>query len=55
MPAYQLNINNTFYSVDAEENTALLWVLRDHLNLVATKYGFGIGQCGSCTVHLITI
>ncbi len=40
------------HEVDVDPNTPLLWVLREHLNLVGTKYGCGIAQCGSCTVHL---
>ncbi|HSK14099.1 MAG TPA: (2Fe-2S)-binding protein, partial [Phnomibacter sp.] len=38
--------------VEVADDTPLLWVLRDHLQLTGTKYGCGIGQCGSCTVHL---
>jgi aerobic-type carbon monoxide dehydrogenase small subunit (CoxS/CutS family) len=38
--------------VDVDPATPLLWVLRDHLNLVGTKYGCGIAQCGACTVHV---
>jgi isoquinoline 1-oxidoreductase alpha subunit len=38
--------------VEADSDTPLLWVLRDHLELVGTKYGCGIGQCGACTVHI---
>lgn len=52
MPTYQLNINGKMHSVEAEADTPLLWVLRDHLDLVGTKYGCGIAQCGSCTVHV---
>lgn len=37
---------------DVDPGTPLLWVLRDHLNLVGTKYGCGIGSCGACTVHV---
>jgi aerobic-type carbon monoxide dehydrogenase small subunit (CoxS/CutS family) len=37
---------------DAADDTPLLWVLRDHLKLVGTKYGCGIAQCGACTVHI---
>ncbi len=48
----ELKINGEKYSVDIDPSTPLLWVLRDHLNLVGTKYGCGIGQCGACTVHL---
>lgn len=52
MANYTLQINNKSYRVDVEEDTPLLWVLRDHLGLVGTKYGCGIAQCGACTVHL---
>lgn len=52
MPTYQLTINNRTYSVDAESDTPLLWVLRDELDLKGTKFGCGIAQCGACTVHL---
>jgi len=38
--------------VDVDPDTPMLWVLRDHINLVGTKFGCGIGQCGACTVHL---
>ena len=37
---------------DVDPKTPLLWVLRDHLNLVGTKYGCGVAQCGACTVHV---
>jgi isoquinoline 1-oxidoreductase subunit alpha len=47
-----LNINKKPYNVDVDPNTPLLWVLRDTLGLVGTKYGCGIAQCGACTVHL---
>ena len=47
-----LNINNKNYIVDVDPETPLLWVLRDTLGLVGTKYGCGIAQCGACTVHL---
>ena len=52
MAKFNLNINGTQREVDVDPATPLLWVLRDHLNLVGTKYGCGIAQCGSCTVHL---
>lgn len=52
MANYTLKINDKSYRVDVEEDTPLLWVLRDHLGLVGTKYGCGIAQCGACTVHL---
>lgn len=50
--AFKLNVNGKSASVDVAEDTPLLWVIRDVLNLKATKYGCGIGQCGACTVHL---
>lgn len=49
---YVLNVNGTSRPVDVPPDTPLLWVLRDALELVGTKYGCGIGQCGACTVHL---
>jgi isoquinoline 1-oxidoreductase alpha subunit len=52
MATFNLKINNQNFSVEAEMDTPLLWVLRDHLNLVGTKFGCGIGQCGACTVHI---
>ena len=47
---YELRINNQIHQVDVEEDTPLLWVLRDTLNMTGTKYGCGIQQCGACTV-----
>ena len=52
MPSYQLKINGRTYTANVAEDTPLLWVLRDHLGLVGTKYGCGIAQCGACTVHV---
>lgn len=52
MPTYTLKVNGTSLTVEADQDTPVLWVLRDHANLVGTKYGCGIGQCGSCTIHL---
>lgn len=52
MATYTLNINNQRKQIEADADTPLLWVLRDHLNLVGTKFGCGIAQCGACTVHL---
>lgn len=52
MATINLNINGKQQSVDVDPKTPLLWVLREHLNLVGTKYGCGIAQCGACTVHL---
>ncbi|PZR33003.1 MAG: (2Fe-2S)-binding protein [Azospira oryzae] len=52
MTTINLNINGKQQAVDVDPKTPLLWVLREHLNLVGTKYGCGIAQCGACTVHL---
>jgi len=52
MATFNLNINGKKQQVDADPNTPMLWVLRDHLQMVGTKYGCGIAQCGACTVHL---
>ncbi|QMU29576.1 (2Fe-2S)-binding protein [Adhaeribacter radiodurans] len=52
MAQYKLQINGRSYQADVEPDTPLLWVLRDHLGLVGTKYGCGIAQCGACTVHV---
>lgn len=52
MPNYILNVNGKQVAVSADEDTPLLWVLRDELNLLGTKFGCGIAQCGACTVHI---
>jgi isoquinoline 1-oxidoreductase alpha subunit len=52
MAQYNVQINGRDYSADVEADTPLLWVLRDHLGLVGTKFGCGIAQCGACTVHV---
>lgn len=52
MANFTLNINGKTQQVDVDPATPLLWVLRDHLNLVGTKYGCGMAQCGACTIHL---
>ena len=52
MAKYSFNLNGQQQAVEVAEDTPLLWVLRDHLDLVGTKYGCGIAQCGACTVHL---
>ena len=52
MAKYNLKINGETKEVDVDPTTPMLWVLRDHINLVGTKYGCGIAQCGACTVHL---
>ncbi|WP_339709242.1 (2Fe-2S)-binding protein [uncultured Kriegella sp.] len=52
MASFTLNINGTKQEVDLDPTTPMLWVLRDHIKLVGTKYGCGIAQCGACTIHL---
>jgi aerobic-type carbon monoxide dehydrogenase small subunit (CoxS/CutS family) len=52
MATFSLNINGKQRQVDVEPSTPMLWVLRDHLRLVGTKYGCGIAQCGVCTINL---
>lgn len=52
MPTYNLKINGVLQTVEVDSDTPLLWVLRDHLDLVGTKFGCGIAQCGACTVHV---
>jgi isoquinoline 1-oxidoreductase alpha subunit len=52
MANFNLKINGKSHSVDVEDDTPLLWVLRDHLGLVGTKFSCGIAQCGACTVHI---
>ncbi|MFC0776295.1 (2Fe-2S)-binding protein [Terrimonas sp. R1] len=49
---FELQINGKKYQADVTADTPLLWVLRDHLGLVGTKYGCGVAQCGACTVLL---
>jgi isoquinoline 1-oxidoreductase alpha subunit len=52
MAKYTLKINQQQYTVEAEPQTPLLWVIRDEVGLTGTKFGCGIAQCGACTVHL---
>jgi isoquinoline 1-oxidoreductase subunit alpha len=52
MPKYNLSVNGKMMSVEADADTPLLWVLRDNLNLVGTKFGCGVAECGACTVHM---
>lgn len=52
MAQFTLQINGTSRQVEVDPNTPLLWVLRDHLQLVGTKFGCGMAQCGACTIHL---
>jgi len=48
----RLSVNGETYDVDVDSDTPLLWVLRDTLGLMGTKYGCGIAECGACTVHI---
>ena len=52
MATINLNVNGKKQAVNVDPTTPLLWVLRDHLDLVGTKYGCGVAQCGACTIHL---
>lgn len=52
MATYQLSINGQSHTVEADADMPMLWVLRDQLDLVGTKYGCGIAQCGACTIHV---
>jgi isoquinoline 1-oxidoreductase subunit alpha len=52
MAKFNLSVNGKMQTVDVDPATPILWVLREHLNLVGTKYGCGIAQCGACTIHL---
>ena len=52
MAEFNVFINGESHKLDIDPTTPLLWVLRDHIKLVGTKYGCGIAQCGACTVHL---
>lgn len=52
MAKYNLKINGKARQVDVDPSTPMLWVLRDSLNMVGTKFGCGMAQCGACTIHL---
>ncbi|MBQ4916030.1 (2Fe-2S)-binding protein [Maribacter sp. MMG018] len=52
MANFSIKINGKTQELEVDGSTPMLWVLRDHLNLVGTKYGCGIAQCGACTIHL---
>ena len=52
MAQYTLFVNGETKTVEVDPSTHMLWVLRDHLDLVGTKFGCGIAQCGACTIHL---
>ena len=49
---FDLNVNGTRRTIDADPQTPLLWVIREHLGLTGTKFTCGIGQCGACTLHV---
>jgi isoquinoline 1-oxidoreductase alpha subunit len=52
MALIHLMVNGKQQTLDIDPKTPMLWVLREHLNLVGTKYGCGIAQCGACTIHV---
>jgi isoquinoline 1-oxidoreductase alpha subunit len=52
MATFNIKVNGKSQQVDVASDTPVLWVLRDHLKLVGTKYGCGVAMCGACTVHL---
>jgi isoquinoline 1-oxidoreductase alpha subunit len=52
MALFTINVNGDTHNVEVDPDTPILWVLRDHLNLVGTKFGCGVAQCGACTIHL---
>lgn len=52
MATFNLTVNGEQHQVDVSPDAPILWVLRDHLDLVGTKFGCGIAQCGACTIHL---
>lgn len=55
MASFNLKINGEIKQLEVDPTTPILWVLRDHLNLVGAKYGCGIAQCGACTIHVDNI
>ena len=48
----RLNINGKVHEVQVEDDTPLLWVIREQVGLTGTKYGCGVAQCGACSVHI---
>jgi len=50
--AFDLTVNGSVHRVDADPQTPLLWIIRDHVGLTGAKFSCGIGQCGACTVHV---
>ncbi|MCI0611456.1 (2Fe-2S)-binding protein [bacterium] len=52
MASTKISVNSKEYTVDAEPDMPMLWVLRDKLGLTGTKFGCGMGVCGACTIHM---
>lgn len=52
MPSYTITVNGQGHTVDVDEDTPLLWVIRDTIGLTGTKYGCGVGECGACSVFV---
>lgn len=52
MAIFNLKINGKTHRVDVDPSTPMLWVLRDHLKMMGTKFGCGVAQCGACTIHV---
>ena len=52
MTQFKINVNGEEHQIDVAPTTPILWVLRDHLNLLGTKFGCGIEECGACTIHI---
>ena len=52
MAIFNLKVNGKEHQIEVDPTTPILWVLRDNLKLLGTKYGCGLSQCGSCTIHL---
>jgi len=50
--SFELVVNGTRHTIDADPQTPLLWVIRDQVGLTGTKFSCGIGQCGACTLHV---
>jgi isoquinoline 1-oxidoreductase alpha subunit len=50
--AFTINVNGSVHSIDVDDDTPLLWVLRDVLGMTGTKFGCGMALCGACTVHI---
>ncbi|MEO1206067.1 MAG: (2Fe-2S)-binding protein [Pseudomonadota bacterium] len=52
MSQFELRVNGKTHTVDVDADKPLLWVLREDLKLIGTKFGCGVAQCGACTVHI---